>query len=328
MQTDPHPYDALTPDMVLQAIESCGYLSNGRQLALNSYENRVYQVGIEDGAPLVAKFYRPGRWSDQAILEEHAFSLELQARELPVVAPICTASGATLLEYKGFRFALFERRGGHWPELEKPEHLEWMGRFLAQIHQVGECKKFQQRPEVNIQSYGDESVAWILEHDFVPRELLPAYESLTEDLLKQVRRNYEMAGSVASLRIHADCHPSNILWTDEGPHFVDFDDTRSGPAIQDLWMLLSGDRHEMALQLSDIIEGYEMFREFDRRELHLIEALRTLRMLHYSAWLCRRWDDPAFPHNFPWFNTSRYWEDQILALREQAASLDEPVLTI
>ena len=328
MQTDPHPYDALTPDLVLQAIESCGYLSNGRQLALNSYENRVYQVGIEDAAPLVAKFYRPGRWSDEAILEEHRFSQQLVDKELPVVAPIVMPSGETLLEYEGFRFALFERRGGHWPDLDTPEHLEWMGRFLAQIHQVGECETFQHRPEVNIQSYGDDSVDWILAHDFVPKELQPAYRSLTEDLLKQIRRNYEFAGDVSSLRIHADCHPSNILWTDDGPHFVDFDDTRSGPAIQDLWMLLSGERNEMAIQLSDIIEGYEMFREFDRRELHLIEALRTLRMLHYSAWLCRRWDDPAFPHNFPWFNTNRYWEDQILSLREQAARLDEPVMMI
>ncbi len=328
MQSGTHPYDSLTPDMVLDAVESLGYLSNGRQLALNSYENRVYQVGLEEGQPLIAKFYRPQRWSDEAILEEHTFTLELQAQELPVVAPIVDEQGCSLHEFEGFRLAVFPRRGGHWPDLDKPEHLEWMGRFLAQIHNHGASQPFQHRPAITIENYGEESLAYLMEQEFIPAELQLAYRSLVEDVLKQVKRNYEMAGQVENIRLHGDCHPGNILWTDSGPHFVDFDDTRSGPAIQDLWMLLSGERQDMAMQLSDIMVGYEMFREFDVRELHLIEALRTLRMLHYSAWLARRWSDPAFPHNFPWFNTSRYWEDQILSLREQAARLDEPILMI
>ena len=324
----PHPYEALTPDVVLQAIESCGYIVNGQQLALNSYENRVYQVGIEDAAPLIVKFYRPGRWSDAAILEEHAFTYELYERELPVVPPLKDEQGQTLHEFAGFRFSLFERRGGHWPDLDSAEDLEWMGRFLAQIHATGELKAFESRPGISIKTYAEDSIDYILGHDFIPQELKVPYSSLATDLLVQIRRCYERAGDVGILRIHGDCHPGNILWTDDGPHFVDFDDTRSGPAIQDLWMLLSGERQEMAIQLSDIIEGYEMFREFDRRELHLIEPLRTLRMFNYSAWLARRWSDPAFPYNFPWFNSNRYWEEQILALREQAARLDEPVLMI
>ncbi len=323
-----HPYDALTPDVVIQAVESLGYESNGRQLALNSYENRVYQVGLEQGQPLIAKFYRPERWTDEAIAEEHEFSFELAGRELPVVAPLRDTDGKSLHRYSGFRFAVFHRRGGHWPELDQPEHCEWMGRFLAQIHAVGEAGSFRHRPGISIETYGEQSVEWLLEHDFIPAELQLAYRTLAEDLLKEIRHCYNRAGSVQNIRLHGDCHPGNILWTDDGPHFVDFDDARTGPAIQDLWMLLSGERQEMSIQLSDLIAGYEMFREFDGRELHLIEPLRTLRMFNYSAWLARRWSDPAFPHNFPWFNTSRYWEDQILSLREQAARLQEPALSV
>ena len=328
MQPHPHPYESLTPDMVMQAVESLGYLCNGRQLALNSYENRVYQVGIEDSDPVIVKFYRPGRWTNDAILEEHAFTLDLLAQELPVVAPTVDSDGVTLHEYSGFRFAVFPRRGGHWPDLDTSEHREWMGRFLAQIHLHGARKAFSHRPTLTIENYGDESVAFLMENNFIPQDLQLAYRTLAEDILKQIREAYRLAGAISNIRLHGDCHPGNILWRESGPHFVDFDDTRNGPAIQDLWMMLSGERQEMGIQLSDIIEGYEMFREFDRRELHLVEALRTLRMLHYSAWLARRWDDPAFPHNFPWFNTSRYWEDQILSLREQAARMNEPALSI
>ena len=328
MSSDIPPYEGLSPDRVLDAVESLGYISDGRLLALNSYENRVYQVGIEDQQPLIVKFYRPKRWSDEAILEEHRFTLELEQRELPVVAPLIDENAQSLYHWHEFRMAIFPRRGGHWPDLDKPEHLQWMGRFLAQIHNHGATEPFQHRPAINIESFGDQSLQYLMSQEFIPAELQIPYRSLVEDLLIQIRRNYETAGAVNNIRLHGDCHPGNILWTQSGPHFVDFDDTRSGPAIQDLWMLLSGEAHEMALQMSEIIEGYEMFREFDRRELNLLEALRTLRMLHYSAWLARRWSDPAFPANFPWFNTSRYWEDQILSLREQAARLDEPVLSI
>lgn len=314
------------PSTVLAAVDSVGFVTDGHLLALNSYENRVYQVGIEDDQPLVAKFYRPGRWSDAAILEEHDFTTLLEEREIPVVAPSRDATGRSLFCYQDFRFALYPRRGGQWPDLDQPEHLEWLGRFLGRIHAVGAVHAFEHRPSFSIEVFGQQARDFILAHDFIPADLHPAYTSLTDDVLLQVRAAFQRAGAVSYIRLHGDCHPGNILWTDKGPHFVDFDDARMGPAIQDLWMLLSGSRADMTIQLSDIIEGYEQFHSLDRRQLHLIEALRTLRMLHYSAWLAQRWSDPAFPHSFPWFNTHRYWEEQILSLREQAALLQEPPL--
>jgi Ser/Thr protein kinase RdoA (MazF antagonist) len=324
---DPHPYSGLTPDVVLDAIESAGFRCDGRQLALNSYENRVYQVGLEEGAPVVAKFYRPGRWSDAQILEEHAFVHELAGREMPVVEPL--ARGArTLLEFGGYRFAVYPRRGGRAPELEDRSTLEWIGRFIGRIHAVGALRPFAARPALDIGSYGVEPRDWLLAHDFVPPDLCEAWASVAALALEGVRRCYERAGGVATLRLHGDCHAGNMLWTDDGPHFVDFDDSRSGPAVQDLWMLLPGERAAMAASLADVLAGYEDFREFDRRELHLIEALRTLRLLHYSAWIARRWDDPAFPAAFSWFNTQRYWQDRILELREQVALMDEPPLAV
>lgn len=330
METDnkaSQPYDELGPETVLAAIESRGYLCNGRLLALNSYENRVYQVGIEDAAPLVAKFYRPNRWSDAAIQEEHDFTLELAEDELPVVAPLRDAEGNTLYEFEGFRFALYPRRGGRWPELDKRENLEWMGRFIARIHLVGGRARFAHRPSISIERLGREAVDYLLNQGFIPQHIEDAYRSVTDDLLKMIADRFTAAEPLHALRIHGDCHPGNVLWTDDGPHFVDFDDTCMGPAIQDLWMLLSGERREMSLQLSHILEGYHTFREFDAVELVLIEPLRTLRMLHYSAWLARRWDDPAFPRSFPWFNSTRYWEDQVLSLREQFSQLQEPELS-
>lgn len=322
------PYDDLTPDMVLQAIESRGYLCDGTQLALNSYENRVYQVGIEGQAPIVAKFYRPGRWSRAAIQEEHDFTLELAERELPVVAPISDQEGNTLHEYGGYLFSLCPRKAGHWPELDNRENLEWMGRFLAQIHNVGAVRRFEHRQKISIERLGREPVEYLQTNGFIPAHLQEAYDGVTQDLLRLVDERFEIAGAVFQLRIHGDCHPGNILWTPDGPHFVDFDDTVTGPAIQDLWMLLSGNSDEMSYQLSAILEGYSMFREFDVSEVVLIEALRALRMLHYSSWLAKRWDDPAFPHNFPWFNSTRYWEDQVLQLREQISALQENSLNI
>ncbi|MGE5027976.1 MAG: serine/threonine protein kinase [Betaproteobacteria bacterium] len=321
-------YQDLTPDRLLNAVESIGFRCDGRLLALNSYENRVYQVGIEDGPPLVVKFYRPQRWSDEAILEEHAFTLELAEREIPVVAPLADSASRTLHEFEGFRFALYPRRPGRAPELDDPDTLAWMGRFIGRIHAVGSIRPFAHRPALTVESFGDESFHYLMEHGFIPPDLEATYRSVVEDVLGRVRASFARAGEVPMIRLHGDCHPGNVLWTDDGPHFVDFDDCRMGPAIQDLWMLLSGDRAAMNIQLLDVIEGYREFHDFHPRELHLVEALRTLRMIHYSAWLARRWDDPAFPASFPWFNTQRYWQDQILALREQAALLDEPPLTL
>lgn len=248
-------------------------------------------------------------------------------REIPVVPPLRDERGETLHHHQGFRFALYPRRGGRWPDLDNPDNLVWLGRFIARIHALGAVQPFQHRPTLDIEHFGDESYRYVLEHGFIPRELELPYRSLAEDVLKQVRACYQRAGDVKHIRLHGDCHPGNILWTGDGPHFVDFDDCRMGPAVQDLWMLLSGERQEMTAQLAEILDGYTEFHDFNPRELNLVEALRTLRILHYSAWLARRWGDPAFKQAFTWFNTARYWEEQILALREQAALLDEPALT-
>ena len=319
-------YDTLTPELILDAVESAGHRCDGRLLALNSYENRVYQTWLDDGSMLVAKFYRPGRWSNAQILEEHALALELAQAELPVVAPL--VSGSSLLEHKGFRFALYPRRPGRTPELDDDDTLRWLGRFIARIHAIGGLTRFQHRPKLDVQTLGRAPLRYVLDNDFVPAELVATYESVVEDVLERVERAYERAGPLRSIRLHGDCHSGNILWTDEGPHFVDLDDARTGPAVQDLWMWLSGDRDEMQRQLNAVMEGYRQFRDFDPAELWLVEALRTLRLIHYSGWLAQRWTDPAFPRSFPFFNTQRYWQDQILALREQAAALDEPPLQL
>jgi Ser/Thr protein kinase RdoA (MazF antagonist) len=327
-----HPFAALNPDCVLDALDSVGLRADGRLLALNSYENRVYQVGIDDGPPLVVKFYRPGRWSDAAIVEEHGFVQELVEREIPVVPALALAGDGgqgTLHHFAGFRFAVFPRHGGRAPELEDRATLEWMGRFIGRIHAVGGLKTFQQRPALDPQSFGIEPRDYLLANGFIPPELLAAYSSVAAQALEGVERCFARAGgagTIALLRLHGDCHSGNVLWTDGGPHFVDFDDSRMGPAVQDLWMLLSGERADMVRQMADILAGYEDFCDFDPSQLYLVEALRTLRLIHYAAWLARRWDDPAFPVAFPWFNTQRYWQDRILELREQIALMDEPPL--
>ncbi|HMA88150.1 MAG TPA: serine/threonine protein kinase [Burkholderiales bacterium] len=323
LREDPHPYSRLTPDAVLAALESAGLRCDGRQLALNSFENRVYQVGIEDAPPVVAKFYRPERWSDAQILEEHEFVLELAAREIPAVPPLALG-GRTLHEHGGFRFAVYPRRGGRAPELEDRATLEWLGRFIGRIHAVGALRPFAARPALDINSFGREPRDWLLAHGFLPPDLVDSWRSIAALALEGVARCYERAGARRLLRLHGDCHAGNVLWTDAGPHFVDFDDARSGPAVQDLWMLLPGERGAMAASLKQVLDGYEQFFPFERRELHLVEALRTLRLLHYSVWIARRWQDPAFPAAFPWFNTPRYWQDRILELREQVALMDEP----
>ncbi len=323
----PHPYSRLTPDLVIDTIESLGYWSDARILGLNSYENRVYQVGIEDQQPLIAKFYRPARWSDEQILEEHSFTAELADSDISVVPPLSNEQGETLFEYQGFRFALYPRQGGHAPELDNFDQLLSLGRALGRIHARGQARDFQYRPNLDIQSYAIDSAAFLLTNDFIPRDLRPAYETLSRDLIEHCQQIIERTPT-NSLRLHGDCHPGNILWRADVPHFVDFDDARTGPAIQDLWMLMSGDRGQQTAQLSEILEGYREFCDFDLAELNLIETLRSLRIMHYSAWLARRWGDPAFPHNFPWFNSERYWAEHILELREQFAAIQEPALSI
>jgi Ser/Thr protein kinase RdoA (MazF antagonist) len=322
-----HDYNALEPDTILNAVESVGYRTSGRMLALNSYENRVYRIEREDAEPVVVKFYRPGRWTDDAIVEEHAFALELAADEIPVVAPL-QFDGETLLMFGGYRFALYPLQGGRWPDLEYSEDLLWMGRFIGRIHAIGRKRKFKHRAEISIQRMGDEAAEYLLSERFIPAHLQEAYQTLCQDILSMVRQRFEDAGDYAGLRLHGDCHRSNVLWTDKGPHFVDLDDCCNGPAIQDLWMLLCGERAEMTVQLIDILEGYEEFSSLNLSELNLVEALRTLRMMHYAAWLAKRWQDPAFPLAFPWFDTTQYWEQHILELREQLARMQEPVLTV
>jgi len=317
-----HPYSTLDPVAVLDAIETVGLRGDGRLLTLNSYENRVYQVWLEDDSSVVVKFYRPGRWSAAQIAEEHEFAKELAEREIPVVAPLKQGT------FKEFIFAVYPRRGGRTPELDNAEVLEWIGRFLGRIHAVGAMRPFLERPSLNPQTFGAEPRAWLLEHDCIPAELLDSWKAVTEQALAAVSRCFRLAGEPRQIRLHGDCHAGNILWTHEGPHFVDLDDARMGPATQDLWMLLSGDRASMTRQLGDVLTGYEKFMDFERRELHLLEALRTLRLIHYSAWIARRWDDPAFPAAFPWFNTTRYWQDRILELREQIALMEEEPLAV
>jgi Ser/Thr protein kinase RdoA (MazF antagonist) len=328
MMNSNHSFAGLTPERVLDALCDAGVDCDGRIQALNSYENRVYLVGREQAPSIVAKFYRPDRWSDEAILEEHAFAVELASREIPVVAPLPVTGNTTLGKHDGYRFGVFPMRGGRAPELDDGATLEWIGRYLGRIHAIGATKPFRARPKIDIETFGVEPSTWLLAGSFIPPDLHDAYRSVTAQAIEGVRRCFDRAGSFAELRLHGDCHAGNILWTDEGPHFVDFDDCRTGPAIQDLWMLLSGERKDMTRQLCDVLAGYEDFHEFDPRELFLVEALRTLRMIHYSAWLARRWEDPAFPMAFPWFNTQRYWQDCILALREQIALMDEPPLSV
>ena len=317
------PFSNLSPDRILDAIDSVGIATDGRLLALNSYENRVYQIGVEDASPIVAKFYRPHRWDDAAILEEHVFVKSLADAEIPAVAPM-QIDGKTLFAYQGFRFALFQKHGGRAPELDQAGVLEWIGRFIGRIHSVGALSDFKYRPALNIVTFGEEPSAYLLNEGMMPKELEVVYRGVVAQALDGVRRCYDRAGEVATLRLHGDCHMGNLLWTDAGPHFVDFDDARMGPAIQDLWMMLSGEQDEMQKQFNEVLLGYEDFYDFNPRELHLIEALRTLRLIHYSAWLARRWDDPAFKAAFTWFNTQQYWQDRILELREQIALMDEP----
>jgi Ser/Thr protein kinase RdoA (MazF antagonist) len=346
-----HAFESLTPDAVLDALDSVGLRGDGRLTALSSYENRVYQVQLEDGSAVVAKFYRPARWSDAQIQEEHDFAAELMAAEIPAVGPLklqgqLVGGPQTLHHFGGFAFSVSPRRGGRPPELDDGEVLEWIGRFLARIHTVGAAKPFVCRPRLGVQSFGLESMQWLLEHDKLPLDVQSAWTRVCQNAIKLVAAHAPLTGATGNiglndsgiriLRLHGDCHPGNILWTPAdaalaagpGPHFVDLDDARMGPAVQDLWMLLSGDRSQRTRQLGALVDGYEQFRDFDRRELALIEPLRTLRLIHYSAWLARRWDDPTFPVNFPWFGSSDYWQGQVQMLEEQIEAMQEDPLVV
>ena len=326
-ESQSHPFDSLGPDLLIDSVESLGFVSDGRFLALNSYENRVYQIGIEDETPMIAKFYRPGRWSREQILEEHQFCYELLEQELPVVVPWRNSQGGSLNSYGDFTFALYERKGGRAPELDNLDNLFILGRLMGRIHGIGATKPFKHRPQLDAQGFGWDSYKLISEQ-FIPEGLRPAYDSLALDILKKIEQILEDYGEIKRIRVHGDCHSGNILWRDDNPHFVDFDDARMAPAIQDLWMLLSGDRHEQTIQMAEIVEGYNEFYEFDVRELKLIEVMRTLRIMHHSAWIARRWSDPAFPMAFSWFNSPRYWSGHILQLREQLAALNEPPIEL
>jgi Ser/Thr protein kinase RdoA (MazF antagonist) len=327
MTSDSHPFTLLSPDLVMDAVESVGFRCDCRVFTLNSYENRVYQVGIEDEAPLIAKFYRPGRWSDEQIGEEHDFCAELAEHELPVVAPWRDGDGRGLFFHGGFRFALYPRQGGHAPEFDNLDNLLVLGRLLGRIHRLGEVRPFRHRPALDSRTFGHDSVALIREH-FIPPDYRDSYTAVTEQLLAAIDDIMAQAPAGAWIRTHGDCHSGNILWRGGAPHFVDFDDARMAPAVQDLWMMLSGDRQRQTAQLEALVEGYTEFNDFDPRQLRLLEALRTLRMLHYCAWLAGRWHDPMFPRTFPWFNTPSYWNEQIINLREQLAALAEPPLAL
>ncbi len=323
-----HPYTRLTPDAVIAAVESTGRLSDARILALNSFENRVYQVGIEAAEPVIAKFYRPGRWSVAQIDEEHRFTRYLYQHDVAAVPPLeLDADDAypTLAEYDGFTFALYPRQGGRAPELDNLDHLHELGRFIGRLHITGHDFRFEHRRRLTTTAARD-NVDFLLTAGFVPPDLEASYRAVTAMIVDELERTPVDAGDYAQISLHGDCHSGNVLWRDERPHFVDFDDAVTGPAIQDLWMLLSGDVPARQRQLVEILEGYETFRAFDLRELRLIEPLRAMRVLHFNAWIARRWDDPAFPLAFPWFNTPRFWSDYILELKELLAELGQPPL--
>jgi Ser/Thr protein kinase RdoA (MazF antagonist) len=322
-----HPYQALTPSVVLDALSALGLPVDGRLSALSSYENRVYQVHLDDDSTVVTKFYRPGRWSEAQIREEHAFTDELMAEDIPVVGPL-TLNGMRLHEarivHEGvdghFWFSVSPCRGGRAPELDDPEVLMWIGRLMARMHLVGERHAFEHRPTLNLHSFGEASRDLLMHENWVPPEVAQQWLSLCNQTLELVRQ--KMPAQVRTLRLHGDCHPGNILWTPQGmpeagPHFVDLDDARMGPAVQDLWMLLHGEEQERRQKLFTVLEGYESMRPFDMQEVQWIEPLRSLRIIHYSAWLASRQDDPAFPMHFPWFGTADYWRGQCDTLREQ-----------
>lgn len=333
---DPLPYADLTPAAVLDALDSVGLRGDGRLLQLNSYENRVVQVHLEDGRIAVAKFYRPRRWSDAQILEEHGFALELAAAEIPAVAPwtlgTADTSGTpprligeppTLAVQGELRWSVSPRCGGRAPELEDEEVLTWIGRFIGRLHAVGRQRPFEHRPRWDGAAPAQAAMDWLLTHDAIPPDAQPAWASMAQQALQAIRRHFDAVPQLRMQRVHGDMHVGNLLWTPAGPHFVDLDDACTAPAVQDLWMLLPGERSVSGRALACLLEGYTTFCGFDERELSLIEPLRTVRLMHYSAWLARRWSDPAFPAAFPWFGTSAYWSEQTTRLRQQIDAMED-----
>ncbi len=332
-------YANLDPQQVLDALDAVGLRGDGRVLQLNSYENRVFQVFLEEPcqghAAVVAKFYRPGRWSDAQILEEHAFALELSAAEVPVVPPLVLAGAApgvnllgtppTLACGWGHRYAVAARCAGREPELEDPAALRQLGRFIGRLHEVGRRRPFLHRHRLDPRHDGQHAMQLLLDGGFVPDTERSAWEPACRRALEAVNAAFDTHfpadAPLATLRLHGDCHLGNVLWRDGSPHMVDLDDAMQGPAVQDLWMLVSGDHRTMAQQLDTLLEGYEQFSPFDDRERALIEPLRTLRMVRHSAWLAARWGDPTFPLNFPFFGTAAYWNQQTTQLREQIEAM-------
>jgi len=317
-------FSLLTPDLIIDGLESAGFSVASGLLPLNSYENRVYQFNDDDNQRFVTKFYRPQRWSKETILEEHQFALELAEHELPLVAPLVIGN-KSLFEYSGYYFAVFPCRGGRIFEVDNLDQLEWMGRFLGRIHAISASKPFKHRQTISNDIMLHQAKEQIVSSGFVPQSLSAAFFAVLDQVITIASEQYQCNNLI---RLHGDCHAGNILWTDAGPHFVDLDDCVMGPAIQDIWMMLSGDRQQQLLQLDTLLEGYNEFFSFESSQLNLIESLRTMRLVNYMAWLCKRWQDPAFPRNFPWFNTEKYWEQQILILKEQFSALQEPALSL
>tara|TARA_E500000331_G_scaffold8337_1_gene7965 strand:- start:19920 stop:20930 length:1011 start_codon:yes stop_codon:yes gene_type:complete len=321
-----HPFTRLTPDLVMDATESTGFRCDARILQLNSYENRVYQIGIEDSDPVIGKFYRPDRWTDAQILEEHTFTQLLTDSDISAIPPL-EINGTTLHHFEGFRFSLSPRRGGRAPAVDDLNTLGILGSHIGRIHAVAGEGGFEHRTQFSVQEFGLDARDAVMNAGYVPSELMPAFESLYEGILSDLTTLFDRV-HVNILRLHGDCHMGNVLWRDDLPHFVDFDDARSGPAIQDLWMMLSGEREQQQIQMMHILRGYRQFNHFNLAELQLIEGLRALRMIHHVAWIARRWDDPAFPRAFPFFDSERFWSEHLLSLKEQWARLSEPAIEI
>jgi Ser/Thr protein kinase RdoA (MazF antagonist) len=322
--SDVTPFTGLAPEVVLDAAASVGLDVDGRLFALNSYENRVYQLGSSQGA-LVLKFYRPARWSDEQIHEEHELTAQLAEAELPVAAPVVVA-GRSLFDFSGFRFAAFPWMRGRPPELDAPDAREILGRTLARIHQVGARQPFRVRPRIGLQRLGIDAREQVLAAELLPPRVEERYSRVSAELLERVAAALQEVGPVKEIRIHGDCHLGNLLWNEQGPAFVDLDDCAMGPRVQDLWMLLSGSASDQQRQWAEIVTGYQQFADLDFREMRLVEPLRALRMLHHAAWVSHRWIDPAFPRAFPWFGEERYWDGYVADLREQLNAIDEPPL--